>query len=132
MNTYIWQPFRYSPPFAYARVFITNLRTPHIIRLLVLYKSSKSLASFRALNEVERGSESGDARAPTDELIHKISIIYGVILAEMLTFLREVAEQLSNVVCVVIISSNVFILMEIHRNRLFEVEPIHEWRKLSI
>ena len=128
LDTYIWQPHRYPPPFAYARVFISTNNVPCVPRTLILFSSTRLLQSFRQQYE-STSAMFKCIRSSAIGLLHGIYAIYRVAINEMKDFLQDVSRQIFDMVG---IPASFPADADTTSIRLFRVEVIRRKRNSSI
>lgn len=99
LNTYIWQPFKFPPPFTYAKIFILNKDLARNPRVVLLFQQKSSLRSFR--KKFHTGSEEPSDNSnwvPAKDLTRAIASIYSVAIADTLTFLEETSRDVHSLV----------------------------------
>ena len=124
LDVYIWQPFRNPPSSEYVRIVITNLDVPLKLQIFNLYKTSRSMESFRK----RIGAEWLDPRMSGNAIMGAISVTFSVLLDDMIVFLKEASKEISGIV------SNIFyqsFKAQYPGFRPSEAEHIHEQRRYS-
>ena len=98
-NTYIWQPFRYAPPFVWVRIIIIDKLDFHNPRLLLLHQTCDCLERFRskvkALQDCDRTLIPW---TPMTAMFETLYAVFGVLVSDMIMFLSEASEQISRIV----------------------------------
>ena len=106
LDTYIWQRFRRPPSFAWIRIVIIDIDNLRNLRLLLLYKKSRSLEGF--CSKIEAGKVydgTSNPWTPTIAMMDTLSITFGVFLSDMIVFLREASKQISEMVRILLFRS---------------------------
>ena len=93
-DTYIWQPFRRPPPFAYVKIFISNRETPRNLRILLLFQNAGSDRSFRASYAETQHLGDRATWAPALDGGRAIIVAFKNALEDTSRFLRQASEQI--------------------------------------
>lgn len=94
LYTYIWQPFRRPPPFAYVKMFVSNLGNPRNFRLLLLFRNTDSDRSFRGSHAQSQHLGDGATWVPALDGGRAIIVAYKNALKETSGFLTQASEQI--------------------------------------
>ena len=94
LDTYIWQPFRNPPPFAYVKIFVSNREDPRNLRILLLFQNRDSRTSFQK-SYAEKQTFAGHATwSSALDGASAIIVAYKHALREMSGFLRQASKQI--------------------------------------
>ena len=94
LDTYIWQPFRKPPPFAYVKIVVSNLEDPRNLRMLLLFQEKDSRTSFQKSYAESRDFTGGVTWSPALDGLCAIIIVYRHALRETSAFLRQASKQI--------------------------------------
>ena len=96
LDTYIWQPFRKPPPFAYVKIFVSNREDPRNLRMRLLFYKRDSLTSFQQSYAPMYMPPSADGVnwSPASEGLSAIVVVYRLALRETFEFLRQASRQI--------------------------------------
>ena len=94
LDTYLWQPFRRPPPFAYAKIFVSNREDPRNLRILLLFRNTDSDRSFRG--SYAQTQHRGDVATwvPALDGGRAIIVAYKNALKETSGFLKQASKQI--------------------------------------
>ena len=96
VHTYIWQPFRKPPPFAYVKIFVWNREDRQKLRILLLFHKRDSRTSFQESYAPisMRHLTDGVNWSPASEGLSAIIIAYRQALRETSEFLRQASTHI--------------------------------------
>ena len=94
LDTYIWQPFRRPPPFAYVKIFVSNRENPRKLRVLLLFRNTDSDRSFRGSYAQTQHLGDGATWVPALDAGRAIIVVYKNALKETSGFLWQASEQI--------------------------------------
>ena len=94
INTYIWQPFRKSPPFAYVKIFVSNREDPRNLRILLHFHDKDSRTSFQKSYGEPQTFAGGAIWYPALDGASAIIVAYKHVLRETSGFLGQASKQI--------------------------------------
>ncbi|KAK0516506.1 hypothetical protein JMJ35_001109 [Cladonia borealis] len=94
LATYIWQPFRKSPPFAYVTIFVSNRENPRNLRIVLLFQNRDSRTSFQKNYGESQTFGGGATWFPALDGASAIIVAYKHVLKETSEFLRQASKQI--------------------------------------
>ena len=94
LNTYITQPFRKPPPFAYVKIFVSNLEDPRNLRILLLFHEKHSRTSFQKSHAQIRDFLGLLPWSPALDGLFAIIVSYKQTLREISEFLRQASKHI--------------------------------------
>ncbi|KAF6227877.1 hypothetical protein HO133_007605 [Letharia lupina] len=96
LDTYIWQPYRKPPPFTFVKLHIVNTETPQNLRMILLFKETRSLCDFRNRHQsVARQQVATEAWSSVTELARSILAVCETILSDMVDFLQCTSKEIT-------------------------------------
>ena len=99
LYTYIWQPYREPPPYDYVKIHIAYNETPRNLRMILLFKNTRSFHSFRKLHEdLTKQRDADEAWSPVTEMVKAVFTVYQMILSDMSTFLQLSSNEVARLV----------------------------------
>lgn len=100
LDTYIWQPYRKPPPFTFVKLHIVNTETPQNLRMILLFKETRSLCDFRNRHQsIARQQVATEAWSSVTELARSILAVFETILSDMVDFLQCTSKEITRLVC---------------------------------